>query len=182
MVIHFTSSSYCPASQVQLFMAKKIYPETGGWFLESYSVMTNFHAKATNWIAKEMNLIAKWTNSIAKETISIVKTCNGNLLIETTMREIVFDYITVKDVANAKEEVDQAISVIHSHWNCKQKTLLLSACVTSHCTWYLKYHQELWLLTSKIVHCYNYNISNTRHHASPSYDTVQNLTLILFSL
>jgi len=30
------------ASQVKLSMAKKIHPETGGWFLEAYSVMTNF--------------------------------------------------------------------------------------------------------------------------------------------
>jgi len=29
-------------------MAKKIYPGMGGWFLEAYSVMTNFRAKVLN--------------------------------------------------------------------------------------------------------------------------------------
>jgi len=48
MATHFTSSSYCLASQVKHSLAKKIHPETGGWFLEAYSVMTNFRAKATN--------------------------------------------------------------------------------------------------------------------------------------
>jgi len=47
-------------------MAKKIYQETGGWFLEAYSVMTNFHAKGTNSFANRMNSIAKAINSIAK--------------------------------------------------------------------------------------------------------------------
>ena len=50
-------------------MAEKIHPETGGWFLEIYSVMMNFCAKATN-------SIAKWTNLIAEVTNSIAKTCN----------------------------------------------------------------------------------------------------------
>ena len=54
---------------MKLSMAKKIHPETGGWFLEIYSVMTNFCAKATN-------SIAKWTNLIAEVTNSIAKTCN----------------------------------------------------------------------------------------------------------
>ena len=66
MATHFTSSSYRLGSQVKLSMAKKIHPETGGWFLEAYSVMTNFRAKATNSIAKGTNSIAKATNSIAK--------------------------------------------------------------------------------------------------------------------
>jgi len=72
MAMHFTSSSYRFASQVQLFMAKKIYPETGGWFLEGYLVMTNFHAKVTNSIAKWLNPIAQVTNSIAKTCIKIL--------------------------------------------------------------------------------------------------------------
>jgi len=65
---------------------------------------------------------------------------NGNLLIETTMREIVFDCIAVIDVANGKEEVDQAILVIHSHESCKQKIMLSRACVMSHHAWHLKYY------------------------------------------
>ena len=48
----------------------------GGWFLEAYSVMTNYRAKATNSIAKGMN-------SIANETNSIAKTCNIYMHIET---------------------------------------------------------------------------------------------------
>ena len=76
MAMRFTSSSYCLASQVKLSSAKKIHPETGGWFLEAYSVMTNFRAKATNSIVKWTNSIAKVTNSIAKVTNSIAKTCN----------------------------------------------------------------------------------------------------------
>ena len=67
--MRFTSSSYRLASQVKLSSVKKIYPETGGWFLEAYLVMTNFYAKATN-------SIAKWTNSIAKVTNSFANTCN----------------------------------------------------------------------------------------------------------
>jgi len=47
---------------VKLSTAKKIYPETGGWFLEAYSVMTNFRANVTNSIAKGTNSIAKWMN------------------------------------------------------------------------------------------------------------------------
>ena len=85
MATRFTSSSYRLGSQVKLSSAKKIHPETGGWFLEAYSVMTNFHAKATNSNAKATNSIAKWTNSIAKvmnsiakATNSIAKTCNYN--------------------------------------------------------------------------------------------------------
>jgi len=39
-----------------------------GWFLEAYSIMTNFRAKATNSIAKGMNSLAKWMNSIPKVT------------------------------------------------------------------------------------------------------------------
>jgi len=90
MATRFTSSSYCLACQVKLSSAKKIHPETGGWFPEAYSIMTNFRAKATNSIAKGTNSIAKWmnsiakvtnsfangTNSIAKTTNSIAKTCN----------------------------------------------------------------------------------------------------------
>ena len=70
-------------SSEALLSAKKIHPETGGWLLEAYSVMTNFRAKATNSIAKGTNSIAKWTNSIVKVTNSfsngmnsIAKTCN----------------------------------------------------------------------------------------------------------
>ena len=87
--MHFTSSSYCLASQVKLSTAKKIYPEMGGWFLEAYLVMTNFHAKATNSIAKWTNSIAKvrnsfanGTNSIAKAMNSIAKICNCILVIQ----------------------------------------------------------------------------------------------------
>ena len=63
-------------------MVKKIHPETGGWFLEASSVMTNFHAKATNSIAQGTNSIAKWTNSIAKATNSIAKTSNMSHTVE----------------------------------------------------------------------------------------------------
>jgi len=53
MATHFTIFlSYRLGSQVKLSLAKKIHPETGGWFLEAYSVMTNSIAKATNSIAK----------------------------------------------------------------------------------------------------------------------------------
>ena len=72
MATRFTSSSYRLASQVKLSTAKKIYPETGGWFLE---VMTNFRAKAKNSIAKATNLFTNRMNSIAKATNSIAKTC-----------------------------------------------------------------------------------------------------------
>ena len=87
MATRFTSSSYRLECQVKLSTAKKIHPETGGWFLEAYSVMMNFRAKVTNSIAQVMNSIAKWTNSIAKvtntngtnsiakATNSIAKTC-----------------------------------------------------------------------------------------------------------
>jgi len=88
MATHFTSSSYRLGSQVKLSMAKKIHPKTGGWFLEAYSVMTNFCAKATNSIAQGTNSIAKWTNSIVKVTNSfangtnsIAKTCNNGKFI-----------------------------------------------------------------------------------------------------
>ena len=57
-------------------MAKKIYPEMGGWFIEAYSVITNFCAKATNSIAKATNSIAKGMNSKAKWTNSIDKVTN----------------------------------------------------------------------------------------------------------
>jgi len=77
MATHFTSSSYRLASQVKLSMAKKIHPERGGWFLEAYSVMMNFCAKATNSITKGMNSIAKVTNSFANGTNSIVKATNS---------------------------------------------------------------------------------------------------------
>jgi len=90
MATRFTSSSYRLGSQVKLSTAKKIHSEKGGWFLEAYSVMTNFRAKATNSIAQGTNSIAKvtnsfakgtnsfakGTNSIAKATNSIAKTCN----------------------------------------------------------------------------------------------------------
>ena len=79
MATRFTSSSYRLGSQVKLSMAKKIHPVTGGCFLEAYSAMTNFLAKATNSIAKGTNSIANWTNSIAKATNSIAKTCNLNI-------------------------------------------------------------------------------------------------------
>ena len=68
MATRFNSSIYRLASQVKLSMVKKIHPETGGWFLEAYLVMTNFRAKVTNSIAKGTNSIAKWMNSIAKVT------------------------------------------------------------------------------------------------------------------
>jgi len=48
MAMCFSSSNYHLASQVKLSMAKKIHPEMGGWFLEVYFVMTNFHAKVMN--------------------------------------------------------------------------------------------------------------------------------------
>jgi len=77
MATRFTSSSYRLGSQVKLSTAKKIHPETGGWFLEASSVMTNFCAKATNSIAKWMNSIAKVTNSFANGTNSIAKASNS---------------------------------------------------------------------------------------------------------
>ena len=89
MATHFTSSTYSLGSQVKFSTAKKIHPETGGWFLEAHSVMTNFRAKVTNSIAKWTNSIAKMTNSfangtnsIAKATNSIAKTCNHIHLLE----------------------------------------------------------------------------------------------------
>ena len=60
-----------------LSTVKKIHPETGGWFLEASSVMTNFRAKATNSIAEGTNSIAKWTNLIAKVTNSIANGTNS---------------------------------------------------------------------------------------------------------
>jgi len=98
MATRFTSSSYRLGFQVKLSMAKKIHPETGGWFFEAYSVMTNFRAKVTNSIAKGTNSIAKWmdsiakvtnsfangTNSIAKATNSIAKTCTYSLCLAHT--------------------------------------------------------------------------------------------------
>jgi len=77
MATRFTSSSYHVGSQVKLSTAKRIHPETGGWFLEAYSVMTNFRAKATNPIAQGTNSIAKWTNSIAKVTNSFADGTNS---------------------------------------------------------------------------------------------------------
>ena len=75
---------------MKLSTAKKIHPETGGWFLEAYSVITNFHAKVTDLIAKGTNSIAKWTNSIAKATNSIAKTCskNGRKNYYTVLRRV----------------------------------------------------------------------------------------------
>jgi len=67
---------------------KNIHPETGGWFLEAPSVMTNFRAKVTNSIAKGTNSIAKWTNSIAKATNSFAKTCNVQQLIAQVYRQL----------------------------------------------------------------------------------------------
>jgi len=67
MATHFTSSSYRLGSQVKLSTAKKIHPETGGWFLEAYSFSHDeFCAKVTNSFANGMNSIAKATNSISK--------------------------------------------------------------------------------------------------------------------
>jgi len=77
MATHFTSSSYRLGSQVKLSTVKKIRPETGGWFLEAYSVMTNFRVEETNSIAQGMNSIAKLTNSIAKVTNSFAKRTNS---------------------------------------------------------------------------------------------------------
>jgi len=77
MATHFTTSSYHLGSQVKLSTAKKIHPGMGGWFLEAYSVMTNFRAKAMNSIAKGMNSIAKGMNSIAKGMNSIAKVTNS---------------------------------------------------------------------------------------------------------
>ena len=75
--MRFTGSSHHLGSQVKLSSAKKIHPKTGGWFLEAYSVMTNFRAKATNSIAKGTNSIAKCTNSIAKVTNSFANGTNS---------------------------------------------------------------------------------------------------------
>ena len=75
--MHFTCSSYHVASQVKLSTVKKIHPEKDDWFLEAYSAMTNFRAKAMNPIAKVTNSFANGTNSIAKATNSIAKTCNS---------------------------------------------------------------------------------------------------------
>ena len=91
---------------MKLSTAKKIHPETGGWFLEAYSVMMNFRAKVTISIAKGINSIAKWTNSIAKvtnsfanwtnsiakATNSIAKTCN---IAYSTVRITVLQYHTL---------------------------------------------------------------------------------------
>ena len=80
MAMHFISSSYHLGYQVKLSTAKKIHPETGGWFFwffEAYSVMTNFRAKVTNSIAQVTNSFANGTNSILKVTNSIAKTCNS---------------------------------------------------------------------------------------------------------
>jgi len=65
MAKHFTNFNYHLTSRVKFSMAKKIHPGMGGWFLEAYSVMMNFHAKVTN--------------SIANGTNSIAKTCNNTL-------------------------------------------------------------------------------------------------------
>jgi len=54
--MHFISSSYRLGSQVKLSTVKKIYPETGGWFREAYSVMTNFYAKVMNSIKRRIQL------------------------------------------------------------------------------------------------------------------------------
>jgi len=40
-------------------MAKMIYLEMDGWFIEAYLFMTNFCAKVMNSIAKGMKSIAK---------------------------------------------------------------------------------------------------------------------------
>jgi len=77
MATRFTSSSYHLESQVKLSMAKKIHREMGGLFLEAYSVMTNFRAKATNSIVQGTNSIAKWTNLIAKVTNSFANGTNS---------------------------------------------------------------------------------------------------------
>ena len=69
MATHFTSFSYRLASQVKLSMAKKIHSETAGWFLEAYSVMTNFRAKAMNSIAKGFNSQVDEFNSQSDEFI-----------------------------------------------------------------------------------------------------------------
>ena len=95
MAMLFTSSSYCLASQVKLSTAKKIHPETGGWFLEAFSVITNFRTKATNSIAQGMNSIAKWTNSIAKVMNSFA---NGINSIAQTCKNSVFPYLTLKEI------------------------------------------------------------------------------------
>jgi len=50
----------------------------GDWFLEGYSVMTNFCVKVTNSIAKCQHSFANRMNSIVKATNSIAKTCNDN--------------------------------------------------------------------------------------------------------
>ena len=65
MATRFTSSSYRLGSQVKLSTVKKIHPETGGWFLEAYSVMTNFCANVMNSFANGMNSIAKTCNKIS---------------------------------------------------------------------------------------------------------------------
>ena len=82
---------------MKLSTAKKIHPETGGWFLEAYSVMTNFRAKVTNSIAKGTNSIAKWTNSIAKVTNSIAKWTNS--IAKTCNLEVLPNINTAKSKA-----------------------------------------------------------------------------------
>jgi len=79
--MHFTSSSYRLASQVKHSTAKKIHPETGGWFLEAYSVMTIFRAKAINSFANGTNSIAKtciitdnyWIYNLHKDSLAVKK-------------------------------------------------------------------------------------------------------------
>ena len=61
---------------------------TVGWFLEAYSVMTNFRAKATNSIAKGMNSIANWTNSIAKVMNSFANGMNSIVKVTKSIAKI----------------------------------------------------------------------------------------------
>jgi len=69
MATRFNSSIYRLASQVKLSMVKKIHPETGGWFLEAYLVMTNFRAKVTNCQRDEFNSQVDEFNSQSDELI-----------------------------------------------------------------------------------------------------------------
>jgi len=87
---------------VKLSTAKKIHPETGGWFLEAYSVMTNFCAKATNSIAQGMNSIAKWTNSFANGTNSIAKATNSIAKATNSIaKTCIFVYLALKNLPSS---------------------------------------------------------------------------------
>ena len=70
MATRFTTSSYRFASEVKLSPVKKFHPETGGWFLEAYSVMTNcdefncqrdeFNSQVDKFNSQNDEFISQW--------------------------------------------------------------------------------------------------------------------------